>query len=166
MDINLLPWRETQYTKSKKQFHLECSITFALLMLWFMACQYEQWSILKAQTVQIYGLEAKLKELSHPYLDAEYQQKIDQYNAVDDQLLNRLNNIISVLPNALYLTEIQKRKNSIDLIGKSPSQAEISDFLQRIETKTHQPTMVSETTHANDGLTEIEFHISDEIIKK
>ena len=163
MDINLLPWRETRYKENKKRLHLECSIIFALLLLWVMSYQYYQFSVLRTQTAKIYVFEEQLKGLANQYQDAGHRQKLHQYNKANEQLLTMLTHIVSMLPNELYLTSIQKKENKIDLIGKSPSHTEIADFLQRIEVDTHQSTMVSETTHSNDGFSDIEFHISDEI---
>lgn len=142
--INLLPWREEAEKAKQREFFsilsLVAIIAFAIV---FGISQFYQSKIDGQNTrnqylkneIQILDIRiAEIKTLN------EKKKELKQRMSVVEQLQRSrnvgtqvLNEIAKVVPNGIYLTELKKQNNTLELIGKSESNNHLANMIREIE---------------------------------
>lgn len=174
MTINLLPWRQTLHQQRKKRLLIESTGIFILTVLCSIIWQVDRYYSSHNQQEQYNLLLKKQTALSTQYvkaLDQKKQQTTERkkekflkiQQRANQNLFNALDKLITEMPPEIYLTEIKNKENKIYLTGKSPSHIELSTFLQHIATKMHRQPIVTETTHTEGKIVEIDFTVGYEI---
>ncbi len=142
--INLLPWRdEAEKAKQREFFSLLALIAIIAFALVFAVSQFFQAQIdgqnkrnqyLKNE-IQILDIRiAEIKTLN------EKKKELEQRTSVVEQLQRSrnvgtqvLNEIAKVVPNGIYLTNLKKQNNTLELLGKSESNNHLANMIREIE---------------------------------
>lgn len=142
--INLLPWREEALKAKKKEFFTVLAAAgvcaFALVLainLYFQARidgQLTRNAFLKSE-IQILDIQiAEIKTLNDK--KAALQERIDvveqlqRSRNVGTQVLDE---IATIIPNGIYITQIDKKGNTIQITGKSESNNHLANMIRAIE---------------------------------
>ena len=142
--INLLPWREEALKAKQKEFFIGLAAAglcaFALVLavnLYFQARvdgQLARNTFLKNE-IQLLDIQiAEIRTLNDK--KAALQERID----VVEQLQRSrnvgtkvLDEIATIIPNGIYLTQIDKKGNIIQITGKSQSNNHLANMIRAIE---------------------------------
>jgi type IV pilus assembly protein PilN len=142
--INLLPWRKNLRAKQKYIFFSSC---FAVLLLsallnifWYGFLQHK----INQQNDRNAYLEEILSQtqtlLNNDKKTTQKQQQLTDQVRVLSELHNQryrvveiLNTLPKLLPNNVYLTQIQFQNQQFALAGKATTDAQITDFINRLK---------------------------------
>ena len=142
--INLLPWRDEAEKAKQREFFsilaLVAIIAFALVFvvsLFFQAQidgQNKRNQYLKNE-IQILDIRiAEIKTLD------EKKRELEQRTSVVEQLQRSrnvgtqvLNEIAKIVPNGIYITNLKKQNNTLELLGKSESNNHLANMIREIE---------------------------------
>ncbi|WP_076419433.1 PilN domain-containing protein [Colwellia sp. UCD-KL20] len=142
--INLLPWREeAEKAKQREFFSILALVAIVAFALVFAISQFYQAKIDGQNTrnqyltneIQILDIRiAEIKTLN------EKKKELEQRMSVVEQLQRSrnvgtkvLNEIAKVVPNGIYLTELKKQDNTLELVGKSESNNHLANMIREIE---------------------------------
>ncbi|XPF92821.1 PilN domain-containing protein [Colwellia sp. RE-S-Sl-9] len=142
--INLLPWREeAEKTKQREYFSILALVAIVAFALVFAVSQFYQAKIDGQNTRnqylknEIQILDIRIAEIKT--LD-EKKKELEQRMSVVEQLQRSrnvgtqvLNEIAKVVPNGIYLTELKKQDNTLELVGKSESNNHLANMIREIE---------------------------------
>ncbi|GAA6172604.1 PilN domain-containing protein [Colwellia sp. KU-HH00111] len=160
--INLLPWREEALKEKQKEFYTLLTavslVVFALVFavnLYFQARidgQVTRNQFLKNE-IQILDIQiAEIKTLNDK--KAALQKRIDvveqlqRSRNVGTQVLDE---IAKIIPNGIYITELSKQGNSIEITGKSESNNHLANMIRAIELSDLFTDATPESITADDG---------------
>ena len=142
--INLLPWREeAEKAKQREFFSILALVGIVAFALVFIVSQFYQAQIdgqnkrnqyLKNE-IQILDIRiAEIKTLN------EKKRELEQRTNVVEQLQRSrnvgtrvLNEIANIVPNGIYLTNLKKQNNTLELLGKSESNNHLANMIREIE---------------------------------
>lgn len=145
--INLLPHREASRKKQKEQFFTQLGLSALLggvicgaVFTWYqdqISEQQERNAFLKTETAR---LDAEIKDIAG--LQAEIASLRARQTAVEDLQADRnmpvhlLEELVSELPDGIYLRSMKQENQSVLLMGVAQSQERVSDMLRSLSTKT------------------------------
>ncbi|MBT9550228.1 MAG: PilN domain-containing protein [Hydrogenophaga sp.] len=145
--INLLPHREASRKKQKEQFFTQLGLSALLggiicgaVFTWYqgqIAEQQERNAFLKKEMAR---LDAEIKDIAG--LQAEIASLRARQTAVEDLQADRnmpvhlLEELVSELPDGIYLRSMKQESQSVLLTGVAQSQERVSDLLRSLSTKT------------------------------
>lgn len=142
--INLLPWRDELRQKRKKEFLL--AMLAAVLVggaLTFGTKLYYQ-GLIANQEQRNEMLRAEIRELDKQIAE------IECFEALRDQLLERMaiieelqalrpeavhfmDELVTIMPSGVYLTEVTQQARNIDVTGITQSQQRISAMMRNVD---------------------------------
>ena len=142
--INLLPWREEERREKKRQFGsmtvLCVLLTGGLMFLVHLSvagnigAQEGRNSFLKSQIEVLDKEIAQIQELEKRRAELEQRMKIIQQLQQSRPLMVRLfDEMPRVLPEGIYLTEVQRKGISLTVKGRTESNPRVSAFMRNIE---------------------------------
>lgn len=160
--INLLPWREEALKAKQKKFFLVlaavCLGAFALVLtvnLYFQTRidgQQARNTFLKNE-IQILDIKiAEIKTLNDK--KTALQKRIDvveqlqRSRNVGTQVLDE---IATIIPNGIYITQIEKKGNAIQITGKSESNNHLANMIRAIELSDLFTDATPESITSDDG---------------
>ena len=145
--INLLPHREASRKKQKEQFFSQLALSAMLggiicgaVYTWYqgrIAEQQERNAFLQKETAR---LDAEIKDIAS--LQAQIASLRARQTAVENLQADRnmpvhlLEEIVSELPDGIYLRSMKQENQSVLLTGVAQSQERVSDLLRSLSTKT------------------------------
>jgi type IV pilus assembly protein PilN len=145
--INLLPHREAARKKQKEQFFTQLGLSALLgglicgaVFTWYqgqIAEQQERNAFLKKESAR---LDTEIKDIAG--LQAEIASLRARQTAVEDLQGDRnmpvhlLEELVSELPDGIYLRSMKQVGPSVLLTGVAQSQERVSEMLRRLSTKT------------------------------
>lgn len=145
--INLLPHREASRKKQKEQFFTQLGLSALLggvicgaVFTWYQGQIAEQQgrnAFLKSETAR---LDAEIKDIAG--LQAQIASLRARQTAVEDLQADRnmpvhlLEELVSELPDGIYLRSMKQENQSVLLMGVAQSQERVSDMLRSLSTKT------------------------------
>lgn len=146
-EINLLPWREARREQEKKNFTtmILASLVIAVCVV-FLVNQYAS-SLVGEQTRRNEKLQSEINRL-----DAQIVE-IKKLKLIRDSLISRMkivhsllttriltvhlfDELIKILPDGVYLTEVKRAENRIIVQGYSESNTNVSILMRNIQ---HNP---------------------------
>jgi len=160
--INLLPWREEALKAKQKDFFMilvaagACAFALVLAInLFFQARidgQMTRNSFLKNE-IQLLDIKiAEIKTLNEK--KAALQKRIDvveqlqRSRNVGTQVLDE---IAKIIPNGIYITQIDKKGNIIQITGKSESNNHLANMIRAIELSDLFTDATPESITSDDG---------------
>ncbi|TYK65250.1 PilN domain-containing protein [Colwellia echini] len=160
--INLLPWREAALKAQQKEyFTLLAAIGIIAFALVLSANFYYQARIdgqtsknqyLKNEIAQLDIQIAEIKTLNDK--KAELQKRI---NVVEQLQRSRnvgtqvLDEIAKIIPNGIYIIELEKQGNTLQLTGKSESNNHLANMIRAVELSDLFVDATPESITADDG---------------
>ena len=152
--INLLPWRETLRAQRKRDFGI-LMIMFILLSgagLWGWY-QYNE-GLIDHQKQRNRYLEAEISKVDEQIkeikdLEKTRNQLISRMKVVADlqssrpQIVHLFDELVTILPNGVYLTSVSQKGQGVSVIGKSDSNARVSAYMRAVEASPwlHAPSL-------------------------
>ncbi|MBU2925136.1 PilN domain-containing protein [Colwellia sp. 4_MG-2023] len=142
--INLLPWREEALKVKQKEFFTlliaVALLAFALIFvvnLYFQARvdgQLTRNQFLKNEIQQLEIQIAEIRTLNDKKAALkkriEVIEQLQRSRNVGTQILDE---IAKIIPNGIYITQLDKQGNSIEIIGKSESNNHLANMIRAIE---------------------------------
>lgn len=143
-EINLLPWREARREREKKQF----SIYFALGMAAALAVVFLMYSysnyLIENQTTRNQILEEEINKLKSQIKSIEDLKKVRQaliarmtvvrnLQATRSLTVRMFDELIKIMPDGVFLTNVERNGDKIILLGYAESNSNISQLMRNIE---------------------------------
>jgi type IV pilus assembly protein PilN len=160
--INLLPWREAALKEKQKEYFSILTaiglIAFALVLavnFYYQARidgQNSKNQYLKNEIAQLDIQIAEIRTLNEK--KAALQKRID---VIEQLQLSRnvgtqvLDEIAKVIPNGIYITQLEKQGNVIYLTGKSESNNHLANMIRAVELSDLFIDATPESITADDG---------------
>ncbi|HCO59007.1 MAG TPA: pilus assembly protein PilN [Porticoccaceae bacterium] len=143
-NINLLPWREELRREKKREFlgYLMVTVLVGVIAVVFWVYVVNQ-RIETQQarnallTKEIAALDEKVKEINE--LKKRREQVLARMRVIQELQSNRpevvrvFDELVRVLPEGVYLNNLSRRGNNIDVIGYAESNNRISSLMRAIE---------------------------------
>jgi len=160
--INLLPWREEALkVKQKEFFTILIAVGLFAFALIFAVNLYFQARI-DGQTTRNQFLKNEIQKLDIQIAEiktlndkkAALQKRIDvveqlqRSRNVGTQILDE---IAKIIPNGVYITQLDKQGNSIEIIGKSESNNHLANMIRAIELSDLFTDATPESITSDDG---------------
>jgi type IV pilus assembly protein PilN len=134
--INLLPWRANQREALKQQFLylLAASILFTIILMGFIYFTFEnRITRQNDRNMALQTTETQLEQQTRLLSHIKIIQNLQSDRAANVRLFDEL---IRILPQGVYLTEIKRENNTLLLTGNAESSTHVSDFMRRMEIST------------------------------
>jgi type IV pilus assembly protein PilN len=142
--INLLPWREADRKERQKEFGL--MVLGGALLSAFVV--YGVHSIIQAQIEaqnqrnnylqqEIKGVEKQISEIRD--LDKTKQNLLARMNIIQElqssrpQIVHLFDEVVTTLPDGVYLDEIEQTGNRVAFTGQAQSNARVSSMMRNID---------------------------------
>ena len=145
--INLLPHREATRKKQKEQFFTQLALSALLggiicgaVYTWYQGRIAEQQARNVFLEKEAARLDAEIKDIAS--LQAQIASLRARQTAVENLQADRnmpvhlLEEIVSELPDGIYLQSMKQENQSVLLTGVAQSQERVSDLLRNLSTKT------------------------------
>jgi type IV pilus assembly protein PilN len=160
--INLLPWREEALkAKQKEFFGILIAASLCAFALIFAVSLYYQARI-DGQTTRNQFLKNEIQKLDIRIAEiktlnekkAALQKRIDvveqlqRSRNVGTQVLDE---IAKIIPNGIYITQLDKQGNRIEIIGKSESNNHLANMIRAIELSDLFTDATPESITSDDG---------------
>jgi type IV pilus assembly protein PilN len=142
--INLLPWREEQRQELKKQFVLmavmTCVLAAAIVGLIHFQMQAKidyQLSRNKFMTNEIAKVDEQIKEIKE--LQKVRRSLIERMEVIQDlqgsrpSIVHLFTEIVSSVPNGVYLQSLQQKGNNLKISGEAESNARVSTYMRNLQ---------------------------------
>ena len=141
--INLLPWREELRQEQKKQFAMmalmTCILAAAIVGLIHFQMQAKidyQVSRNRFMEQEIAKLDEEIKEISE--LQKVRRSLIERMEVIQDlqasrpSIVHLFTEIVSTVPNGVYLQSLQQTGNSLLVNGEAESNARVSTYMRNL----------------------------------
>lgn len=142
--INLLPWREELRRQRKTEFFTAMGISAVVVAVAFFLVYFYIGQLIEYQNSrnayleqQIALLDKKIKEINE--LEKRKEKLIQRMEAVQGLQTKRpvvvhlFDELVTTLPEGVFLTEVSQKGNVITLKGISRSQARVSNYMRNID---------------------------------
>jgi type IV pilus assembly protein PilN len=160
--INLLPWREeAEKAKQREYFTVLTAVALGAFALVFIVNQFYQARIdgqnsrnqfLKNEIQALDIRIAKIKTLNEKKKELEKRtnviEQLQRSRNVGTQVLDE---IAKIVPNGIYITQLQKQANSLQIDGKSESNNHLANMIRAIERSDLFDDAVLESITSNDA---------------
>jgi type IV pilus assembly protein PilN len=141
--INLLPWREELRQEQKKQFGMMAFMTFVLALAIFGLIHVQMQSKIDYQlsrntfmTNEIKKLDDEIKEIRE--LQKVRRSLIERMEVIQDLQVSRpsivhlFTEIVSSVPNGVYLESLTQTGNNLLINGEAESNARVSTYMRNL----------------------------------
>lgn len=142
--INLLPWREAARAQRKKEFGI---MTLAFVVFTVLVMGYWHWHNMglmdhqkkrnKYLQNQIAEVEKQIREIEQ--LERTRAQLVARMKVIQDlqasrpQIVRLIDEMVTTVPQGVYLKELNQNGRSVSLAGRAQSNARISAYMRNIE---------------------------------
>lgn len=142
--INLLPWREELRQKRKKEFLVAvlgavvvgAALTFGTKMFYSGLIDNQQ-HLNDMLRTEIAELDKQIAEIEN--FEADKRRLLDRMQIIEELQRSRpesvhlMDELVSVMPEGVYLTELTQQGRNVDLVGSTQSNTRISTLLRNID---------------------------------
>ncbi|HUV23366.1 MAG TPA: PilN domain-containing protein [Gammaproteobacteria bacterium] len=142
--INLLPWREERRQELKKQFVMmvvmTCVLSAAIVGLIHVQMQSKidyQLSRNGFMTAEIAKVDEEIKEISE--LQKVRRSLIERMEVIQDlqgsrpSIVHLFTEIVSSVPNGVYLQSLDQKGGNLRIIGEAESNARVSTYMRNLQ---------------------------------
>lgn len=143
--INLLPWREVERTRLRKEFF---SAALAAVLIGVLAALIVRWqygSMINQQKARNQYLTDQIKQLDGQISEInDLEQKktalhsrikvIEQLQQSRPEVVHIFDQLVRLLPEGVYLTEVTQTDRRIQIKGIAESSSRVSTFMRNIDT--------------------------------
>ncbi|MCI2284984.1 PilN domain-containing protein [Colwellia sp. MSW7] len=160
--INLLPWREQALKEKQKEFFTLLIAVGLIAFVIIFSVNLNFQSRIDGQSMRNQFLKNEIEKLDIQIAEiktlndkkAELQKRIDvveqlqRSRNVGTQILDE---IAKIIPNGIYITQLDKQGNSIEIIGKSESNNHLANMIRAIELSDLFTDATPESITTDDG---------------
>ena len=160
--INLLPWREAVLKEKQKEFFSILTAIGLIALALVLAVNFYYQSRIDGQNTKNQYLKDEISYLDVQIAEirtlndkkAALQKRI---NVVEQLQLSRnvgtqvLDEIAKIIPNGVYITQLEKQGNTIHLTGKSESNNHLANMIRAVELSDLFVDATPESITADDG---------------
>jgi len=143
IEINLLPWRETKRTREKKLFIFFLVLGVIIAVTLVLTINFYVLSKIKIQSNRNQQLQAEINVISNKIKEVNEhkrlrQRLISRMKIIYNLLVSRTNTahlfdeIIKILPDGIYLQEIERVGDKVTLLGFANYNSNISLLMRNI----------------------------------
>lgn len=172
--INLLPWREELKKQRQNQLILMLALAFvAGLGVWFAGHSYydglisyqnNRNRVLEREIAQLDRRIVKIRELEETKTKLKARMEVVQELQQGRPLVvHMMHQLVTTLPNGVYLTSVRQSGNDITLSGVAESNARISNFMENLDNSgwLHDPrlTVIQVKDSQNQRLSEYTLQV-------
>ena len=142
--INLLPWREAERKKRQQEFGLMVLGAVLLTGLAVFGIHMQFQSMIQAQNQrneflrsEIQKVEQEIREIED--LDRTKQNLLARMNVIQElqssrpQIVHLFDEMVSMLPDGVYLTTVNQKGSNLTFEGKAQSNARVSSLMRNID---------------------------------
>ena len=142
--INLLPWREAERKKRQQEFGLMVLGAVLLTGLAVFGIHMQFQSMIQAQNQrneflksEIQKVEREIREIED--LDRTKQNLLARMNVIQElqssrpQIVHLFDEMVSMLPDGVYLTSVNQKGSNLTFEGKAQSNARVSSLMRNID---------------------------------
>ena len=175
--LNLLPWRETKRQHQKRVFIAASlaavSVTLAAALASYVVIddmiQYQE-SPNTLLPTEIASLDRKIKEIK----EIEKKKRdvlarmeiIQELQGLRPEIVHLFDEIVTAIPNGLYLTGLKQTGTTVVLEGRAQSYGRISELMRRINASAWlaNPTLkiIKEPDKTDTGLSHFELQLQQQ----
>lgn len=171
--INLLPWREIKREQAKKNviMLLLCSLVGVVCVVFFINQSVS--SLVAEQIIRNQQLQGEINRLNTRIVAIKKlkllrEDLMSRMNIVHSLLTTRtlaihlFDELITVLPEGIYLTNIKRTADRINIQGYSESNSHVSILMRNIQQNTwiHAPVLMTiKKTEGKTDTSSNEFHL-------
>lgn len=142
--INLLPWREAERKRRQQEFGM--MVLFGVLMtgLAIFGIHMQFGSMIEAQNQrnnflsrEIEKVEQQIREIRE--LDRTKQNLLARMNVIQElqssrpQIVHLFDEVVSIMPEGVYLTSVKQNGNKVAFEGQAQSNARVSSMMRSID---------------------------------
>ncbi|SEP85240.1 type IV pilus assembly protein PilN [Ectothiorhodospira magna] len=175
--INLLPWREERRKERQKNFNtITALVMLASLVAVFLAHTYVERLIdhqqQRNQLLQneIRLLDRKIAEIQD--LEATRRALVDRMNIIQELQTTRptvvrlFDELVTTLPNGVYLTAVTQRGNTLEIAGRAESNARVSIYMRNLEASPwfSDPNLQVVETQVQSGVRLSDFRLTVRLV--
>lgn len=142
--INLLPWREERRQKLTKEYYvllgiaafIALAIVFSVYMIYDhnIKFQNQRNDIITAEIVKLDAQIKEIESLEKTRDDLLARKKvIEELQANRTQMVHLFDELVSTIPNGLFLENIKQNGNIISLEGYAQSHSRVSAYMRKLE---------------------------------
>lgn len=142
--INLLPWREVERKRKRQEFIVAAVAAVGLALLTGFVLRWQYGSIIDSQNArnqylneQIQQIDKQIEEING--LEAQKQslqsriQVIEQLQRSRPEVVHIFDQLVRLLPDGVYLTEVKQTDRRIQIKGIAESSTRVSAFMRNID---------------------------------
>jgi type IV pilus assembly protein PilN len=142
--INLLPWREAERKKRQQEFGLMVLGGVLLTGLAILGIHTQFESMISAQQQRNSFLEKEIKVVERQIreiqeLDKTKQNLLARMNVIQElqssrpQIVHLFDEVVSIMPDGVYLTSLTQDGNKVTFEGQAQSNARVSSMMRNID---------------------------------
>lgn len=142
--INLLPWREAKRKKRQQEFGLVILAAVVLSVLALIIAHMQIESQIKAQAQRNAYLQDQIDVVDRQITEIRDLGKtkasllarmniIQELQSSRPQIVHLFDEIVSTLPEGVYLKIVEQSGSKVELEGQAQSNARVSSFMRNIE---------------------------------
>lgn len=142
--INLLPWRDELRKERLKQFQVIAGLAAVLMLAVIMLVHLRMEAITDNQNSRNSYLEKEIKVLDNRIKEIKELEKekarllarmdiIQQLQGSRPQVVHVFDELVTTLPDGVYLTKIKNNGASITLDGFAQSNARVSSYMRKVD---------------------------------
>jgi type IV pilus assembly protein PilN len=142
--INLLPWREELRNKRKREFGIALAISMVAVCVALVGLHFFIENVIQQQAArnaflkqQIVEVNKVLKEIAE--LEKTKQQLISRMEIIQQlqqsrpEIVHLFDELVSTLPDGVFLTKVEQQGRALKLRGRAESNARVSTYMRNIE---------------------------------
>jgi type IV pilus assembly protein PilN len=142
--INLLPWRQALRQRRRKEFLIGVVAAVVLAGIFTLIAHLTVSSMIDSQNLRNELLRAEISELDKAIeqinaLDDQKQRMISRMEVIDrlqasrPEVVKLFDQIVSTLPEGVYLTSVKQNGKKIEFNGVAQSSTRVSAFMRNID---------------------------------
>ena len=147
--INLLPWREAERNRRKKEFGAFVLLGVVLTLIGLFGFHMHVDSLIKGQKQRNAYLQREIDVVTQQIREIKDLGRtqagllarmniIQELQSSRPQIVHLFDELVSTLPEGVHLTGVQQSGTTIALDGRAQSNARVSAFMRNIESSEHQ----------------------------
>ncbi len=141
--INLLPWREEQRQERQKQFVTIVSLAIVLMLSILGAIHFQISNIIDYHNERNSYVQNEINLVNSQITEISDLQKvrkslIERMNVIQDLQVSRpsivhlFNELVSTVPNGVFLKELKQEEGIITIIGEAESNTRVSAYMRKL----------------------------------
>jgi len=142
--INLLPWREEERQEQKKQFGVMAAMTCVLAVAIVGLIHFQMQSKIDYQDSRNHFMSAEITKVDEEIKEISELQKVrrslvERMEVIQDlqgsrpSIVHLFTEIVSTVPNGVYLETLAQTGNNLEVNGEAESNARVATYMRNLQ---------------------------------